>query len=118
MILGCKIHGETEHSVRKDGRKDCRKCSVQRTSDFRRNRKRKLVELSGGKCVRCGYDKCLSALEFHHTDRSTKDFDFSSKGINRNWDLILAELKKCILVCSNCHAEIETEFYKNGTTTK
>lgn len=118
MILVCKIHGDTEHSVRKDSRKDCRKCIVIEVTNFRRNRKKKLVDFFGGKCVKCGYNKCLGALQFHHVDRKTKKFELSSTQITRNWELLLEEAKKCILVCSNCHAEIEAEFYKNGTNTK
>ena len=42
------------------------------TSDKRK--KQRLVNALGGKCCICGYDKCLSALEFHHTDPNEKDF--------------------------------------------
>ena len=28
--------------------------------------KKELVKLSGSKCSKCGYDKCLRALQFHH----------------------------------------------------
>lgn len=72
----------------------------------RKSLKLKAVALLGGKCCRCGYDKCVSALEFHHTDPTQKDFAISSGGINRSWDRVKTELLKCILVCANCHAEI------------
>lgn len=69
-----------------------------------RLKKYKLVQLLGGKCSSCGYDKCLAALHFHHEDPSKKSFDI---GVNRwlSYEKLLNEAKKCILLCSNCHAE-------------
>lgn len=70
--------------------------------------KLKAVELKGGKCSICGYDKCLQALEFHHLDPSTKLIQLSVQSFgSKNWQSIVEELEKCILVCSNCHREIE-----------
>jgi hypothetical protein len=31
-----------------------------------------LIGIKGGKCEKCGYDKCLDALEFHHIDQKWK----------------------------------------------
>lgn len=58
----------------------------------------------GGRCIKCGYDKCIKALEFHHLDPTKKDFTIS----NRSFKLkeALEESKKCILICSNCHKEL------------
>lgn len=64
------------------------------------------VEYLGGKCCFCGYDRCSSALDFHHVDESTKKFGLSQNGMTRSWEKTRNELKKCILVCSNCHREI------------
>ena len=62
-----------------------------------------------GKCVRCGYDKCLKALEFHHLNPSKKDFTIS----NDHFKLLDAvnESKKCILICSNCHKELHDNLW-------
>ena len=68
--------------------------------------KKKLVESRGGSCQICGYSKCLTALDFHHIDESTKAFDLSQRSLTKSWDKILEEVKKCLLVCSNCHREI------------
>jgi len=76
-----------------------------RTKTFRRRTKEKAVEYKGGKCVICEYNKCISALEFHHLDPSKKDFTLS-KNMCTAWDKIKDELDKCILVCANCHREI------------
>lgn len=76
-------------------------------------RRRKLKQLSidykGGKCSRCGYNKCNAALEFHHFNRSEKSFGLSTKGLCRSWERIKQELDKTILLCSNCHKEVEYE---------
>lgn len=73
-------------------------------------RRKKLKELSmeekGGHCYYCGYAKCIGALEFHHIQENTKEFDLSTRGLTRSWEKIKDELKKCILVCANCHREI------------
>ena len=44
-------------------------------------RKQALVELCGGKCVACGYSKCIAALEFHHRDPAKKDFPLSKENL-------------------------------------
>jgi hypothetical protein len=69
--------------------------------------KRRAVALHGGACVLCGYDKHPGVLDFHHLDPSTKRFGISSGGYSRSWARILEEISKCILVCANCHREVE-----------
>ena len=71
-------------------------------------RKRFLIELKkehGGKCCKCGYDKNMSALCFHHTSND-KEHEISDLARNSRFSLARKEAKKCILVCANCHAEI------------
>lgn len=80
----------------------CRNCI---SKDFRTKIKVKAVELLGGKCMLCGYDKSLCALEFHHLNPKEKDFKISSKILS--WEKIKPEVKKCVLLCSNCHKEVE-----------
>lgn len=69
-------------------------------------RKRELIELSGGKCKICGYDKCIAALSFHHRQESEKSFGLDVRSIsNRSMETIMAEFEKCDLLCLNCHQE-------------
>ena len=75
---------------------------------LRRNMKLQAIKLLGGKCCKCGYNKCIDALEFHHTDPSQKDFKLGS-GNTMSWKEYKLEALKCILVCSNCHKEIHSE---------
>jgi 5-methylcytosine-specific restriction endonuclease McrA len=63
-------------------------------------------EYKGGKCMLCGYDKCIDALDFHHRDPLEKDFGLSEKGMTRSWTKIKSEVDKCILICANCHREV------------
>ena len=73
--------------------------------------KTECLDYKGGKCEKCGYSKCLSALEFHHLDPKEKDFNIS-RNKKRNFEMVKKELDKCILVCSNCHREIHEEMKK------
>ena len=72
------------------------------------NIKIKAINLKGGMCCMCGYNKHYGALEFHHTDPSTKEKQWDKLRLCA-WDKIVAELEKCILVCANCHREIHHE---------
>ena len=67
------------------------------------------LEYKGGRCERCGYNRCLEALEFHHISSSEKDFSVSSRGYTRSWKRVREELDKCILLCANCHREIHAQ---------
>lgn len=80
--------------------------AVQAVQKRRRKVKELAVEYKGGKCEKCGYNKYVGAMEFHHLDPSKKDFTLSDKGHCRSWESVKKELNKCILVCANCHREI------------
>lgn len=73
----------------------------------RKQNKIALVEYKGGCCERCGYDKCIDALEFHHIDPTTKET--KNLGTTAALSKQKEEADKCILVCANCHREIHHE---------
>jgi hypothetical protein len=102
----CKKHGLTEFALRSDGYYRCLRCSVDAVQRWRRNARRRLVEEFGGACAICGFDQPVS-LEFHHLDRETKEFGFAARGITRSYESLREEAKKCVLLCSNCHAQVE-----------
>jgi hypothetical protein len=81
------------------------KRSVARVDKRRKKFKIDAIKYKGGSCIQCGYNKCTTALEFHHTNPSIKDFTVSNS-YTKSWIDVLKELDKCILVCSNCHREI------------
>lgn len=70
-------------------------------------RKLELVEKLGGKCSRCGYNKNLAALSFHHLADKNHKLDARSLS-NRSMERILEEFEKCQLLCLNCHAELHS----------
>lgn len=88
-------------------KRHCGKCSSEAVQRRRDKIKRLAVEYKGGKCSVCGYDTCIAALQFHHLDPTKKEFGVASKGHTRSWSRVRDEIDKCILVCANCHAEIE-----------
>ena len=87
-------------------RKD--QCNSCRATKFARSRKAQEVEYKGGKCIRCGYDKCLDVLMFHHRDPTVKSFTISTNH-SRRWEVLKEELDKCDLLCLNCHGETHAE---------
>lgn len=83
----------------------CKPCLYSYQQERGKKRKKKVIDLMGGKCVKCGYCRNYAALEFHHLDPSKKEINISGDGIKGSWKRLTEELKKCILVCSNCHRE-------------
>ena len=70
-------------------------------------RKLFLVGELGGECSICGYKKNSSALDLHHLNPSEKSFALDLRSLsNRKQSKIDEEIKKCILLCRNCHSEI------------
>lgn len=106
MCSEIKDEGMFYKRTRGDRQAACKKCQHELQRLSRRRQKENLVEEFGGKCSSCGYSKCLDALEFHHIDPSTKNF-----GLSAIWRIGLVrareEAKKCILLCANCHREVE-----------
>lgn len=79
----------------------------QYTKDWRKRTKSRIVEAMGGKCALCGYSKCHWSLVLHHLDPTQKDFSLAAiRASCKSWEKIVNELRKCILVCHNCHGEI------------
>lgn len=86
---------------------------AQDVSNFRRNRKLNLIKVLGGKCQICGFDLFPAALEFHHEDPNEKDFGIASKGTCHDLETDLAEIRKCYLLCANCHRGVHVGYYSN-----
>lgn len=102
----CIHHGDVRFTKDGRGHYRCPLCQVERVTDRRRRVKEILVEEAGGRCAVCGYDRHPRALEFHHVDPATKTFGI---GGGNSWSLARArqEAAKCVLLCGNCHAEVE-----------
>ena len=78
-----------------------------------------LYESRGGKCEKCGYEKCLRALSCHHRKPEDKLFGLALNNLwSKNEKLIYEEFKKCDLLCLNCHAEIEDDIARETSIVK
>ena len=106
VIRDCPFHGP-QNFRNYGGAFRCPRCNVERVMERRRAVKAILVREAGGACVACGYDRCLRALEFHHRDREAKQFSIGRYGHTRSLARARAEVAKCVLLCSNCHMEVE-----------
>ncbi len=109
-LVQCRKHGLVEHRFFRDGRAGrwrSRRCVGEAVTRRHRKVKQTLVDMAGGACVVCGYDRTLVNLHFHHVDPTGKSFEMSmSRG--KSLASYRQEARKCVLVCANCHGEIET----------
>ena len=68
-----------------------------------RNKKLALIDHMGGKCKDCLGTFIPSVYDFHHVDPAIKDANASilfKKGLTAK---VIEELKKCVMLCANCH---------------
>lgn len=93
-----KGHGQISYTK-------CKECHNKYTIQRVRNTKLKAIEYKGGKCEKCGYNKCAGSLQFHHLNPKEKDPNWRHLR-NRKFEEMKKEIDKCILVCANCHGEI------------
>lgn len=102
-----------------DGRsRYCKKCSDARNKASRdkhpeksrynreKSRKRRLAHINEYKirqgCLDCGENRHPIVLDLHHIDPTTK-LDTIANMVSGKSSLIEEELKKCIVLCANCH---------------
>jgi transposase len=107
VTMTCIHHGETEFFLEGRGYYRCKRCRSDAVTRRRRKVKTILVAEAGGRCAICGYDGCIGALEFHHLDPSEKRLGVSYGGLAHALETLRAEAAKCVLLCANCHAEVE-----------
>jgi len=107
VLRRCRRHGFALFVVTKGGRHRCKRCRTAAVTARRRRVKQILVEEAGGCCARCGSDRFAGALQFHHLDPGEKSFTLSERGLARSIAKARTEVAKCVLLCANCHAEVE-----------
>lgn len=67
----------------------------------------KLIDSKGASCSKCGYGKNYSALQFHHKKGTVKLFTIDSRICSRkSSNELKQEVRKCVLLCANCHIEV------------
>jgi transposase len=108
VMRECPTHGWAAFvRVGAAGYYRCGQCNTESVTDRRRRLKELLVAEAGGRCVMCGFDAYVGALQFHHLDPSTKSFAISRDGVTRSLERLRLEARKCVLLCANCHAMVE-----------
>lgn len=66
-------------------------------------------------CQRCGYNTNSACLDFHHVDGKEKERRITSGLWYYSTDLFKKELKKCVLLCKNCHYDLHNpQIKENG----
>jgi hypothetical protein len=99
----CGKHYWYQRSDRKGATKTV--CAACLANAKRTPKKIRAIALLGGACVVCKYARCERSLTFHHVDPAQKNFTIAQH-MNRSWKAIEAELRKCVLLCMNCHGEV------------
>ncbi len=99
-----KVYYKKWESLNKDKRR-----KYNRSIKIRNKKFADRVVLKFG-CQKCGYNRCTRALHFHHIDPKTKN-DNVTNIVNdtSSLDRVKEEMRKCIILCANCHAETEYE---------
>jgi len=122
----CKKCGEkkpykdfSKNRRKRDGHQDeCKACIKIRDAEHYQKSKKKFAAwakarrlrvrdmvfeyLCSHPCIDCGETNII-VLEFDHRDPKTKRFDVMSATHGHSWKTILKEIKKCDVVCANCH---------------
>lgn len=109
VVRTCAVHGDERRYAFSDRgtlRYRCRRCVGEAVTRRHRKLKQTLVDEAGGACAVCGYDRCLGNLHFHHVVPSEKAFEIQM-GLGKSIAAYREEARKCVLVCANCHGEIE-----------
>lgn len=83
----------------------CKSCNNKITHEKQLIRKAECVKYKGGKCIVCGYNKYVGALDFHHVNPEEKEFNIAQLR-SYSLEFLIKELDKCVLLCKNCHAEV------------
>lgn len=96
-----------EYNKKRNKRADVRVYRNSKRREWASKEKQKAVDYKGGKCIFCGYDKCLAAMDFHHKNPLEKD-GYGTGALKSHWtfEKNKTEIDKCVLVCVRCHREI------------
>ena len=109
QIRECPTHGTEafhQYGQGRSARWRCRRCVAEAVTRRHRKLRAILIAEAGGECRVCGYHRLASNLHFHHVNPEEKSFAMTmARG--KSEAAYRAEAAKCVLVCANCHGEIE-----------
>ena len=78
---------------------------------WRKRTKRRMIKAFGDKCCICGRTYPTEVFEFHHLNPKNKEFSLGKIRSNCfSWERIVNELRKCVMVCANCHRLVENGY--------
>lgn len=108
----CKICIQAEHKKfwKKHGHNKITQ-RIERNNLFK-DKIRKIKEEEG--CKKCKESRWWM-LEFHHIDPSQKEFNIGM-GVDWGQQKVFDEIKKCIILCSNCHNDFHHYKFLNKIT--
>ena len=120
---GDKVFLRYERNI-KTGHIQAKYISLQTRKDCKtRNNRKKIAILSRYKkfvgCAFCGYREHSIALQFDHIDPKEKSFNISQSYKAKGMKALKKEIKKCQVLCANCHAvkTYENKDYLNEQNT-
>lgn len=104
----CELHGAESLYIDKSNKPICRICRSIKIRKLRYEEQRKYTAFFDHKCFCCTFNQSIYALDFHHLVPSDKVVEVSRyTWTKKDAHLILEEVKKCILLCKNCHRSVE-----------
>lgn len=68
---------------------------------YRDENKQRAIKYLGGKCSKCGYNKCQAALSINKYENDT--LENIGEILQHSWENIKPILDKCYLLCMNCN---------------
>ena len=68
-----------------------------------------VIKLISGGCQICSYNRCFRNIVFHHL--RDKQFQLDERHFQYAFKTILNEIRKCMIVCHNCHGEIHAGLF-------
>lgn len=130
----CQTSKSLEEFSRNKSRKDglnnqCKKCQVEYgRCHYENNKATYLAQTKARKekvrkwladykttlaCEKCGTNH-PAVIDFHHKDGKQKEFDIATATYRKSINNILLEIKKCTVLCSNCHRILHWEERTNA----
>jgi len=86
---------------------------IEKAADKKKRFKEEWYAFKGTlKCTKCGFSH-IAALDFHHEDPSKKEGNIHRFVSNGQFKKVYEEIKKCIVLCANCHRIHHAEERKN-----
>lgn len=82
--------------------RECSGC-VRKKTRTRNQKLAYLIEKAGGECAACGYNDHPNALDFHHRHPKQRRFGLTLSNMGKEWDTLVEEARRCVLLCANCH---------------